>query len=97
MEIKVIATRIDFTTHTVTGSDAAVTFIDLEKPHTRISGLDIPMNVPGKGTLMVVLQVRLHMKDGASANRQCNAVDIIAVVPDQPLEVISAKSKPTRN
>ncbi len=93
MEIKLIATRIDFTTRTVTGMDADVVHIDLEQPFT---GADLSVDVPGKGTLIVTLQVRTFLKDGISYNRQYNAADIIAVTGDQVPDKVVAKSRPRK-
>ncbi len=59
MEVKLIGTRIDFPTQQVTGSDAAVLYIDLEQPITHFAGADLSIDVPGKGTLLVTLQVRM--------------------------------------
>ncbi|PWV55882.1 hypothetical protein [Chitinophaga sp. S165] len=80
LEVKVIATRIDFNTHHVTGTETAIMEID---PHEPFSGADVALDVPGKGTLIITLQVRGLLKDGPSANRQYLAADIIAVMAPQ--------------
>ncbi len=93
MEIKLLATRIDFTTRTVTGMDADVLHIDLEQP---FSGADLSVDVPGKGTLLVTLQVRTFLKDAVSCDRKFNAADIIAVIGDQIPDAVVAKSHPRK-
>ncbi|WP_109698573.1 hypothetical protein [Chitinophaga deserti] len=93
MELKIIATRIDFTTRSVTGMDADVLHIDLEQP---FAGADLSVDVPGKGTLLVTLQVRTFLKDGTSYDRKYNAADIIAVIGDQPREAPLPKSRPRK-
>ncbi|MCF6404399.1 hypothetical protein L3C95_15990 [Chitinophaga filiformis] len=83
LEVKVIAARIDFQTREVTGIDTAMLTIDPRKP---FEGTDIALNVPGKGTLVITLQVRGMHKDRPSSNRLYLAADIIAVatprIPD---------------
>ncbi len=93
MEIKLIATRVDFATRAVTGMDADMLHIDLEQP---FEGADLTVEVPGKGTLLVTLQVRTFLKDGISYNRKYNAADIIAVIGDQVPDVAIAKSRPRK-
>ncbi len=94
MEIKVIATRINFSTRTVTGTDAAVLNVNLNEPFQHFEGTDLWVDVPGKGTLVVVLQVRLFTKESVMLNRKYDAADIIAVVEDQPKEVLHANAAP---
>ncbi len=93
MEIKLIATRIDFATRTVTGMDADVLHIDLEEP---FAGADLSVDVPGKGTLLITLQVRTFLKEAISYNRKFNAADIIAVIGDETPEVVDVKSRPRK-
>ncbi len=93
MEIKLIATRINFATRTVTGMDADVVHIDLEQP---FDGADLNVNVPGNGTLLITLQVRTFLKDGISYDRKYNAADIIAVTGEQPQDAILPKSHPRK-
>ncbi|WP_109694087.1 hypothetical protein [Chitinophaga deserti] len=94
IEIKLIATRIDFTTRTVTGSDTAVLNITLNGRYQYFEGADMQVNVPGKGTLIVVLQVR-QFKDGDDiGNRRGYAADIIAIVEEEQKETVITKVKP---
>lgn len=93
MEVKLIATRIDFATRSVTGMDADVLHIDLEQP---FDGADMTVDVPGKGTLLITLQVRTFLKDGLSYDRKLNAADIIAVVEDVTPEAVVTKSRPRK-
>jgi len=99
LEVKVIATRIDFHTGKVTGTDTHVMRLDM---HTPFDGTNIPLNVPGEGTLIVTLQMMGMLKDGVSANKQYMAADIIAVVTPplpkcikvhtHPMQAISTES-----
>ncbi|WP_109694751.1 hypothetical protein [Chitinophaga deserti] len=90
MEVKLIATRIDFATRSITGTDAVVMTIDLEQP---FNGAEMSIEVPGKGTLLVVVQVRQIGEDGDYRDRNWFAADIVAVVEDQQPEVSLAKNK----
>ncbi|SDH33185.1 hypothetical protein [Chitinophaga filiformis] len=76
LEVKVIAARIDFNTHHVTGTTTAILTINPREP---FNGADLPLNVPGEGTLVITLQVQGMHKNGPSGNRQYLAADIIAV------------------
>ncbi len=94
LEIKVIATRIDFNTHTITGSDTAMLNIPLKGRYQYFEGADMQVNVPGKGTLVVVVQVQ-QFKDGdAIGNRRSYAADIIAVVEEEPKKAVITIVKP---
>lgn len=82
LEVKVIATRIDFNIHHVTGTTTAILTINPREP---FDGADLPLNVPGEGTLVITLQVRGMNKNGPSCNRRYLAADIIAVAtPGMP-------------
>jgi hypothetical protein len=76
LEVKVIAAHIDFMTRRVTGMETVIMEIDPRQP---FSGAEIPVEVSGRGTLVITLQVRGIQKDGFSGNRQYLAADIIAV------------------
>lgn len=76
LEVKVIATHIDFMTRRVTGTETVIMEIDPRQP---FGGAEIPVEVSGRGTLVVTFQVRGMQKDGLSGNRQYLAADIIAV------------------
>lgn len=91
LEIKVIATRIDFTNRRVTGADAGLLLIDLGQPFT---GADLQLDVPGKGTLVVTLQIRSRINGEFSGNRKYRAADIVAVVEDQPPAPAMLKARP---
>lgn len=77
MEVTVIATRIDFGNRRIIGTDASAVDIDLEQP---FSGADLFVEVPGKGTLVITLQVRLFVGNEVLLNRKYKAADIVAVV-----------------
>ncbi|PWV46116.1 hypothetical protein [Chitinophaga sp. S165] len=80
LEVKVIAACIDFGTGYVTGTDTFTLTIDPGKP---FQGTKIPLDITGKGTLIITLQVRGMQQDGPSGNRQYLAADIIAVQEPQ--------------
>ncbi len=90
LEVKLIATRIDFTTRSITGSEAVTMTIDLEQP---FNGAEMSIDVPGKGTLLVVVQARQFVKDGDIRDRKWYAADIVAVVEQQQPEASLAKPK----
>lgn len=50
-------------------------------------GTDIPLDVPGEGTLVIILQVKAMNNDVFSSNRQYLAADIIAVATPQTPKV----------
>lgn len=91
LEVKVIATRIDFAGRRVTGNGTAVLYIDLQQP---FEGADIAIDVPGKGTLIITMQVRGFDGEHASLNRKYQAAEIIAVMDEKPLKVIRKKALP---
>ncbi len=93
LEVKVIATRIDFETHHVTGTETAIMEIN---PHEPFSGADVALDVSGKGTLIITFQVRGLLKDGPSANRQYLAADIIAVMEPQEPRTANRPNYPQR-
>ena len=80
LEVKVIATRIDFISRQVVGSETVALMI---KPDTAFEETNVSLDVPGEGTLIVIFQVRALYNDGPSGNRQYMAADIIAVVAPQ--------------
>lgn len=94
MELKVIATRIDFSTRTIKGTDTAHLKIDLNKEFHYFEGADLRVNVPGKGTLLVVLQVKLFTEDFDIRDKKSEAADIVAVVEEQAPQVTHTKEKP---
>ncbi len=82
LEVKVVAVRINFAEHRIVNTDAVMITIDLREP---FAGAAIPVNVPGKGTLIVTLQVRGMYDECPSANAKYMAADIVAVsVPQIP-------------
>jgi hypothetical protein len=87
LEVKLIATRIDFKTGKVSGTDTVVMIVDPSSPFT---GADIPLDIPGTGTLVVTLQIRGMYKDRLSNNRQYQAADIIAIM-ETPIPVFFSK------
>lgn len=80
LEVKVIATRFDFVSVTVTGRDVATLLIDPKKP---FEGTDIALDIPGEGTLVVVFQVRALLSNSLSHDKRYMAADIITVATPQ--------------
>ncbi|HVI46573.1 MAG TPA: hypothetical protein VM802_16975 [Chitinophaga sp.] len=85
LEIKVIAARIDFTTHQVVGTETAVLVVNAGES---FKGAACDVDIPGKGTLVVVLQIKGLQNNMPSCNRKYLAADIIAVQPPQTLPVL---------
>ena len=77
LEVKVIATRIDFISRQVLGSETVTLMIE---PDATFTETNVSLDVTGAGSLVVVFQVRAMYKDGPSGNRQHMAADVIAVV-----------------
>ncbi|SHN07688.1 hypothetical protein [Chitinophaga sp. CF418] len=92
LEVKVIATRIDFRSQLVTGTGTVMLTID---PHKPFEGADLALDIPGEGTLVVTLQVRAMHNDQPSSNRQYLAADIIAVAMPQIPDNRPAYPQPT--
>ncbi|HVI47957.1 MAG TPA: hypothetical protein VM802_24025 [Chitinophaga sp.] len=90
LEIKVIAARIHFATHQVTGTESAAFTVKTGEP---FEGAACDVDIPGKGTLVVILQIRALLDDVPSRNAKYLAADIIAVQPPQTQQPLH---KPTR-
>ncbi|MGO4292384.1 hypothetical protein [Chitinophaga sp. RAB17] len=93
LEVKVIATRIDFTSRQVVGSETATLLI---APDTTFQETNVSLDVPGEGSLVVVFQVRGLYKDGPSNSRQYMAADIIAVAAPQVPKYAKKRTYPKR-
>ncbi|PSL22838.1 hypothetical protein [Chitinophaga ginsengisoli] len=93
LEVKVIAARIDFIRGQVTGTATATLRIN---PDMLFEETNIPLDVPGAGTLVVTLQVRGMHKDCVSGNRQYLAADIIAVAAAQTQKCFSKPTYPRK-
>lgn len=76
LEVKVIATRINFTANRVMDIVADVILLATTAD---FPGAIMPLQIPGTGTLVVALQVRVSDGQYVSGNRQLLAADIIAV------------------
>lgn len=76
LEIKIIATRISFLERKVINTYTTDLMMEIGTPQ---DGALLPMNIPGKGTLIVVLQVRIATGEMATCNRRFMAADIIHV------------------
>ncbi|MGO4288755.1 hypothetical protein [Chitinophaga sp. RAB17] len=93
LEVKVIATRIDFTSRQVVGSETVTLIID---PATTFQETNVSLDVPGQGSLVVVFQVRAMYGDGPSGNRQYMAADIIAVAAPHLPKYAKKRTYPKR-
>jgi hypothetical protein len=93
LEVKVIATRIDFISRQVVGSETVTLMIE---PDTTFQETNVSLDVPGEGSLVVVFQVRALYKDGPSGNRQHMAADIIAVAAPQAPKHANKRAYPRR-
>ena len=83
LEIRAVGVRINFAERRVVNTDENGTIIELGDES--FNGLELPLSVPGKGTLFILLQLRsgaMH-KDVflPSGDRRYMAADIIAVIP----------------
>lgn len=77
VRIRAIAVRIGFIERRIIRRNTSDITIELNKP---FDGTTLPIDAPGKGTLLVVLEVQAY-KDGVAMNdRRFTAADIIAVV-----------------
>lgn len=76
LEVSAIAVRINFTERRVTGRHISSVKINLQEP---FQGAELEANVPGNGTLLVVLQVRTYTGTVLSMDRRHIAADILRV------------------
>ncbi|PWV55630.1 hypothetical protein [Chitinophaga sp. S165] len=85
VELKVIASCIDFTRQQVLSTQVITAILDPRQPFT---GMTLPMEIPGSGTLVVTLQVRCIQHGCPSGDRRYQAADIIAVIEPQTAPVV---------
>lgn len=91
LEAKVIVTRINFATHQVVATESNVLVIDL---HESFNGAAVSVDIPGKGALVVTLQVRGVQDNIPSRNTRYLAADIVAVQLPQTLPVFHKQVYP---
>lgn len=84
MEIKLIGTRFDFAGQRVISSDVAVLNIGLTEQFHVFEGADLSVDVPGKGVLVITLQVRFSKEGYSTCNKRFKAAGILAVFVDRP-------------
>lgn len=77
VEVKLVAVRISFTERRVTGQATAALMINL---NTHFPGMELEAAVPGKGTLLVIMQAGVFHEQQASANRRFMAANILGVI-----------------
>src|SRR5690606_38413145 len=88
-EVKVIAARISFGERRVVRTDTALITLDTREA---FAGAALDVDVPGKGTLVVTLQVRGMYGKNPSNNRKYLAADIIAVKEPETAQVFHKSS-----
>lgn len=76
LQISLLAVKINFVERRITGRDTDTFMMDLSKP---FDGATLAANVPGKGTLLLVLQVRAYQGTAPIGDRRYRAADIILV------------------
>lgn len=81
IDIKAVAVRVCFIQQQITASHTSSITIDLNTP---FNGTELKAAIPGKGTLIVLLQVRVHRNGDITQNRRSIAADIIQVNPPVP-------------
>ncbi|MET3880872.1 hypothetical protein [Chitinophaga sp. OAE865] len=81
LEIKAIAVRVCFVTRKITARRTATITADTGVP---FPGATMELTVPGKGLLMLVLQVRMFKAGAASFDRRFMAADIVGVLVNTP-------------
>lgn len=91
LEVKVIATRINFETQQVVAAESDILLLDLRES---FNGAVFSLDVPGNGILVVALQIRGLQDNIPSRNTRYLAADIVAVQPPQTLEVIHKQTYP---
>lgn len=91
LEVKVIASRINFAERRVVHTETALLSLN---PLETFAGAALDVDVPGKGTLIVTLQVRGMYGKDASANSKYLAADIIAVREQGTAEVFHKPAYP---
>ncbi|GEP97391.1 hypothetical protein [Chitinophaga cymbidii] len=91
LEVKVIASRIHFAERRVVNTETALLSLH---PNEAFAGAALDVDVPGKGTLIVTLQVRAMYGNDASRNRKYLAADIIAVKEPGTAEVFQKPAYP---
>ncbi|MEZ2444463.1 hypothetical protein AB6805_22215 [Chitinophaga sp. RCC_12] len=74
--VKAIAVRLCFTERCIEKMYTATVVIDLNQP---FNGAELETTLPGKGSLLVILQVQPYNGTYAIQNKRCMAADIIAV------------------
>ena len=77
IEVKLISSRIDFSTRRIINSTSHTITLDPGQP---FEGLEMDASVQGKGSLIVAIQIRVYFGNMLTLDRRFNAADIIAVV-----------------
>jgi len=97
IELRLIATRIDFAAHRVLSTDVSTAIVQLD-PDELFNGMALNVPVDGEGTLIVALQYRSYTICNGNISFSCDrrymAADIIHV--NIPAEKVLAKAGLTK-
>ncbi|ASZ09664.1 hypothetical protein KTO58_27675 [Chitinophaga pendula] len=80
LRLTLVASRIDFSTRRIGESSTLTHIIDM---HTPFAGLTLDSTPPGKGTLILTLQVQAMTAGRIKTHRAATVADVIAVLPPQ--------------
>lgn len=95
LHVRLIAARIDFINRKVIATRSASQRIDLDTPFT---GITLEADIPGPGTLILVLQAQCYKNDHPREDRLSIAADIITFnrpLPPPPARKTSRKQPVT--
>ncbi|ASZ11557.1 hypothetical protein KTO58_17230 [Chitinophaga pendula] len=81
LHVKLIATRMDFNTCRITGTQCISAWIDLQ---STFSGLSLSVDLAGNGTLLLTVQVQAYNHKTPKTNKMAIAADIVAVQSPTP-------------
>lgn len=76
LQISLLGVRINFIERRITGRETDTLMIDLSEP---FDGASLAAKIPGKGTLLLVLQVRAYQGTAPIGDRRYRAADVILV------------------
>jgi hypothetical protein len=91
IEVKAIAVRINFAERRITAARSVITKIEMDKP---FDGAELEVTLPGKGTLIVALQIRASKGSQVTGDRKYMAADVIAVSASPAQQAVKKRRKP---
>lgn len=92
LEVKAIAVRVNFAERRVTGMRSETKRINMSQP---FDGAELDIALPGKGTLIITLQVRACKGSQVTGDRRYMAADVIAVTAPTVQQAVRKHKKPT--